>query len=582
MTLGIVLHVALAYLGGWPFVDPYGTWDGLGLLTDAIHLFRMPAFFLLSGFFGALLWARRGAKAMLRNRFERLVLPFVVFLTLLWPAWKFVEGFAESLLNGVEAPIWHGFGVAWFTRFTPTDTMHLWFLYDLILIIAISAVAVRVMTHFDISWPRLQRFVRNSVERPWRCLVVFGLLNFVWCWPLKWTGIPTSGSWEPDPAIVFYYLVCYTLGWILYAAETPLSCFQDRAWSLLFVGLGCIGLRAMAFPELEGFEEVAEELPPANILFWYSVVVAASSLGLVALTRSLMGLFLRYAGGGSTRWRYISDSSYWVYLLHLPLSVLIPALMMDWDLPVLIKFPVAVAAVSAVCWLTYDFAVRPTVVGRFLNGRRYPAAAWRLSALGTVLAVGWMSYGVVYPPDPPPPWRNGEDPLALLPDEAAIYPYPTEGLDCPPDSKCASLGSEQLEECLGLSTLRSSLRVRRYVLCPTRVDFDTMSDVCARWGAAPLELKTEQENTELAELVQVLTDRPFWLTVTDAEEEGEWLWPDGLKLTFQPWADGEPNDWGGGEDCAALNWHGSGGWNDVGCDAELGLVCELTGRPGGR
>jgi fucose 4-O-acetylase-like acetyltransferase len=45
----------------------------------------MPAFFLLSGFFGALLWQRRGARAMLKNRIERIVLPFAVFVVLLYP-----------------------------------------------------------------------------------------------------------------------------------------------------------------------------------------------------------------------------------------------------------------------------------------------------------------------------------------------------------------------------------------------------------------------------------------------------------------------------------------------------------------
>ena len=208
MTLGILLHAALAYLGGWAFVDPRFTWEWLGLLTDAIHLFRMPAFFVLSGFFGALLWARRGARAMLRNRVERVLLPFVVFVVLLWSAQMFVDGFARDLLDGGEAPIWHGFGSLWGLGFFPGDTLHLWFLYDLLLIIAISAAAVGLMARLDIRWPRLQAFVRRSAENPWRCLLVFSALNFVWCWPLKWTGIPTSGAWTPEPFIVFYYLVC--------------------------------------------------------------------------------------------------------------------------------------------------------------------------------------------------------------------------------------------------------------------------------------------------------------------------------------------------------------------------------------
>jgi glucans biosynthesis protein C len=87
MMLGVVLHCALAYLpdSSWPFVDWTASSWNLKLITLGVHMFRMPAFFLLSGFFGALLWQRRGARAMLKNRIERIVLPFAVFVVLLYP-----------------------------------------------------------------------------------------------------------------------------------------------------------------------------------------------------------------------------------------------------------------------------------------------------------------------------------------------------------------------------------------------------------------------------------------------------------------------------------------------------------------
>ena len=44
----------------------------------AVHGFRMPVFFLMSGFFTALLWRRRGLGALLNHRLRRVALPLLI------------------------------------------------------------------------------------------------------------------------------------------------------------------------------------------------------------------------------------------------------------------------------------------------------------------------------------------------------------------------------------------------------------------------------------------------------------------------------------------------------------------------
>jgi hypothetical protein len=56
----------------------------LNLITDSVHIFRMPAFFLFPGSFGALLWQCRGARAMLKNRVARIMPLLTVFVVLLF------------------------------------------------------------------------------------------------------------------------------------------------------------------------------------------------------------------------------------------------------------------------------------------------------------------------------------------------------------------------------------------------------------------------------------------------------------------------------------------------------------------
>src|SRR5215475_2510561 len=77
MLLGIYLHAAVAYSerGSWPWKDGATTavFDAsLGL----IHVFRMPVFYVLAGFFAALLLEHRGPAGFVRNRAIRILLPF--------------------------------------------------------------------------------------------------------------------------------------------------------------------------------------------------------------------------------------------------------------------------------------------------------------------------------------------------------------------------------------------------------------------------------------------------------------------------------------------------------------------------
>ena len=68
MLLGILLHTGLFLvpLDSWPVLDAWARAtpleaNGYAIALSAVHGFRMPVFFLLSGFFHALLWHRAAA-----------------------------------------------------------------------------------------------------------------------------------------------------------------------------------------------------------------------------------------------------------------------------------------------------------------------------------------------------------------------------------------------------------------------------------------------------------------------------------------------------------------------------------------
>ena len=96
MLLGIALHISLS-LGGTPWMvmdsRPSGAFYWL---YSAIHGFRMQLFFIVSGYFTALLLARRGLVPMLQNRSLRILIPCLLGLATLVPLTNSVIGWASA------------------------------------------------------------------------------------------------------------------------------------------------------------------------------------------------------------------------------------------------------------------------------------------------------------------------------------------------------------------------------------------------------------------------------------------------------------------------------------------------------
>lgn len=108
MLLGIALHGALAYTATpyWVIRDDHTHW-GFDMFIGAVHGFRMPLFFVVSGFFTAMLWRKRGFRSLAKQRGKRILLPLIVFgLTILplqvWIVGSIAGGDWESSRKGAR------------------------------------------------------------------------------------------------------------------------------------------------------------------------------------------------------------------------------------------------------------------------------------------------------------------------------------------------------------------------------------------------------------------------------------------------------------------------------------------------
>jgi len=358
MMLGLVLHSTEIYLVGsnspWP-KDVNATSHFLGYLENIIHMFRMPIFFVMAGFFGALLFYERGAVKMIKNRVSRIVFPFLVFLFILAPIILVCLYYSNGIfagnanaLNDVLAV----FSVP--EHLIPESTYHLWFLYYLIFITLFTFLLAKLMQKFPKVSTRVKAVSLNILQKPlkrvlWIALITFLLLVLNW----ELNG-PTPLSFAIDYKAFLFYFFFYALGWVLYKSKEVLESFLKYDKVLVLIAI-------ILFTAVFFFYYEIDDIIKGIIS---SFIISMFVLGIT-------GLFVRYFSNHSKKMRYISDASYWVYLVHIPFTIIIPAWIVSWNLPGIVKFSITLVVTTIICFATYHFLVRSTFIGKFLNGRRY-------------------------------------------------------------------------------------------------------------------------------------------------------------------------------------------------------------------
>jgi glucans biosynthesis protein C len=357
MFLGIYLHAVVAYspTGGWPYKAPQLT-TTLDWSVGLIHVFRMPVFYVMAGFFAALLLQRYGLRRAADNRFWRIVVPFVVGWIILFPLVMFLAAFGRFGPSTALDFILSGRFLAY------AHPLHLWFLEYLIVLYLLAIVVVMGMGWLpqDVRAQLLRRF--SLAVRSWWAPLIFAVPSFLAMLLMQRPWLEDPPSFVPAGRIVLAYAIPFAFGWLLYLNTDLLETLSRRAW--LYAALAAIA----SFAYLATFR-----IPIDREVAFY-LMRALHSVALWLLIFSVTGLFLRYLGGHSALRRYLCDSSYFLYLAHMPVLIGFELLLRDVPLPPLAKIPLALAATIAVLLPLYRYGVRPTFIGAVLNGRRYPGA----------------------------------------------------------------------------------------------------------------------------------------------------------------------------------------------------------------
>ena len=389
MLLGIVLHGSLPYFSRmagfesfWPADDDQSIL--LFLVFDFIHAWRMPTFFLLAGFFAHLVLDRRSTSVFILDRLKRIALPLVLFgavmAVILPPIW--VYGWSGSISPDV-------FRDALKERQNLDSSgelvAHLWFLYYLLLMYA-ALIAIRALGRLwearTIIRPAnplpLGRYFGNAVYMRIPLLLVLGAVLLL----ILQEGNESKPVWPLNVPDVLYGMLFFFYGYGLYARRELIDRFRGTG-TLVVLWAIAVAVFLVHLALLGAIDEMSKQRGDAELIEFLELV-GAVFYGASAVTFSvgLIGAFERFLRSPRPWVRWLADSSYWIYIIHLPVVAFLTFYLAHLDrqgwLKYLtgfswsgeLKFLVACVATGALGIVTYRYLVRYTPLGTLLNGKR--------------------------------------------------------------------------------------------------------------------------------------------------------------------------------------------------------------------
>lgn len=355
MLFGIFVHSAS--------IDFNREFPLLVFVRDASDLFRMSAFFLISGYFTAFVYARSPQRALYTvSRRDVLLVPFLTALLLLnpvtnWLIYNFHNpplGFHEYFFEGGWQLQKRGMG-NWL--------LHLWFLVSLIIYAALTPLLM-----WGVQKRRVAALIDDYVSRTGRFTIWWNVLLVglaaVGAQAVYTIVSPLVGGTPVDwvTRASLYYFPFFFLGLISFANRDFFERMHAFSWwgIIVFGGLYAI----MTYTRIENSAL-------SSVGFW--LARAGLTTFLIA---GLLDLFRHVADRQSPVLSFLVDASYSFYLFHMMIIYVIANIMWGYTHDFYVIFWTCVIVGTPVILGLHAILVRPIPLIRFLlNGKRVRPSA---------------------------------------------------------------------------------------------------------------------------------------------------------------------------------------------------------------
>ena len=357
VLLLIYFHTAaIFYRGdlGVFYVTNAVTDPAMGIFILLVHQWHMPLFFFLSG---AATWfslEARTANQYVKERFQRLLIPFVFGTLVLVP----IQVYYRVLMTSGDKKSYFQFYPQFFNGIRPTGNFewaHLWFV---VYLFVFSLVALPLLIYSRQPSGHWRNWLAMRLDRTGAVFYPALLLAVIEAiFRPRWIGFQNLYD---DWANVLLYLSYFVYGYI-FCSDRRFGQLLDRQryW---VTGVAIVGMTILLAFWITNTVPVRGYSPEYVM---YQVFRGFNSWCWVLLALSLARSHLNVK---SRLLQYANEASYPFYILHQTVVVTIGFYVVQWNVGVLEKFIVISTGSLLITIVIYELLIRRINVARFLFG----------------------------------------------------------------------------------------------------------------------------------------------------------------------------------------------------------------------
>jgi surface polysaccharide O-acyltransferase-like enzyme len=321
---------------------------GLTIFLGFFYPWGMPFFFLIAGTGTWFALRRRTAGQYARERFNRLLIPYVAGCILLWPIMLYIQW-----LHIVQRGVWQGsfldFVLVHHAGFTPRwfgeVGFHLWFL-GFLFCFSLLGLPIFLWLKGESGQAFLSRLVGGCARRG-------GILVFIVPLLVVRLALQPLFPLEHDWADFFYLMTFFVLGYVLFAREEFQQAIR-RDWPILLV-MSIVTTFAWALLALsiEGFSPYTAPHTVKEIVLW--ILITTNGW---CWTTFMLYIGMRYLNV-SNRWlEYGQEAVLPFFILHQPVIMAIAFFVVQWNAGIPVKLATVVLGSFVVTLAIYELIIR--------------------------------------------------------------------------------------------------------------------------------------------------------------------------------------------------------------------------------
>ena len=352
MLLGVVVHSSYVYntSTNWTIHDAQVS-PFFDVIIGFLSMFRMPAFFLISGFFCHMTLTRYGVLRFLKVRLKRIAVPLITTAIIVNGIQNYIleryhDGHRDAIELLLSASYW--LGGKWVS--------HLWFLNDLLVFFLVVAIVYALLNRPH-GWLGLRSLKWLATSGLYVLLLPAILLvaDFI---GNRFPLVITEAAPFLDFSELTHYGVFFTFGFLMGAYPKLMDDFPNpRIWALMLM---CFFILLKLVFEADQYHGIG-----AKMVFHYFDAYISWHLCIICFY-----LFRKYFNSASKQFAYLSDASYSIYLFHHILVVVIGIALIPLTFNIYLKFFTLMLTAGAISLAIHHFGVLRSPVLRLLfNGK---------------------------------------------------------------------------------------------------------------------------------------------------------------------------------------------------------------------